>query len=256
EKGERHVWCHQVWDVLERARVAAFVASGAPEETLALAGGGAVRVERAARYLEPAGAGPPMPEARVAPAGEAERAQVARVLGFAPPVPKEVVTSPTALADFRRCPRQYWYRHVVHLPERGTGGGRAMLCGTAAHGVLEMLRFDAADGHDTARLLAARPEALALGRAELAALAADVEAELVFLRGGTMVRPVPCLDAAREEAALVEAAARLGRALASGAPDAFPRTPPGPAACEALGCGYVRRCWGRVAEKSLVVEAG
>src|SRR5439155_1144413 len=33
EKGERHVWCHQVWDVLERARVATFVVSGAPEET-------------------------------------------------------------------------------------------------------------------------------------------------------------------------------------------------------------------------------
>src|SRR5207249_862471 len=29
EKGERHVWCHQVWEVLERARLAAFVASGA-----------------------------------------------------------------------------------------------------------------------------------------------------------------------------------------------------------------------------------
>src|SRR5204863_1031239 len=69
-----------------------------------------------------------------------------------------------------------------------------------------------------------------LGAYRLSVLAAGggpVEAELVFLRGGTTVRPVPCLDAAREEAALVEAAARLGRALASGAPDAFLRTPPG-----------------------------
>src|SRR5439155_88722 len=88
EKGERHVWCHQVWDVLGRAALAAFVARGAPEETLALAAGGTVRVERAARYRDPAGAGPPMPEPRVAPAGEAERAQVARVLGFAPPPPR------------------------------------------------------------------------------------------------------------------------------------------------------------------------
>src|SRR5437879_3972315 len=89
EKGERHVWCHQVWDVLERTRVAAFVASGAPEETLALAGGGTVRVERAARYLEPAGAGPPLPAPRAAPPGEAERAQVARGLGLAPPRSEE-----------------------------------------------------------------------------------------------------------------------------------------------------------------------
>src|SRR5439155_951436 len=74
EKGERHVWCHQVWDVLERARVAAFVASGLPEETLALAGGGTVRLERAGLYREPPGAGARVPEPRVAPAGEAERA--------------------------------------------------------------------------------------------------------------------------------------------------------------------------------------
>src|SRR5262249_11536032 len=44
-KGESHVWCHQVWEVLGRTRVAAFVASRTPEETLALASGGTVRVE-------------------------------------------------------------------------------------------------------------------------------------------------------------------------------------------------------------------
>src|SRR5207244_4424976 len=47
EKGERHVWCHQVWEVLGRARLAAVVARGAPEETPAPAAGGAVRVARA-----------------------------------------------------------------------------------------------------------------------------------------------------------------------------------------------------------------
>jgi len=181
--GERHVWCHQVWDVLERGKMAAFVAGGAAEETLALADGGTVRVERAARYLEPAGAGPPMPEPRVAPAGEAERAQVARVLGFAPPPPREVVTSPTALADFRRCPRQHWYRHVLGLPERGTGGRRATRLGTAAHGVLEAVDLAAAPEDEIARLVTARPEALALRRSELEALAADLRAAAVALRG-------------------------------------------------------------------------
>src|SRR5207253_10349551 len=139
---------------------------GAPGETLALAGAVTVRVERAARYLDPAGAGSPMPmpEPRVAPAGEAERTQVARVLGFAPPPPREVVTSPTALADFRRCPRQYWYRHVLWLPERGAGGRRATRLGTAAHGVLKDIDLAAAPEDEIARLVAARPEAPALRR--------------------------------------------------------------------------------------------
>src|SRR2546422_511854 len=126
-----------------------------------------VRLERAARYLGRASGEPRVPQARVGPPGDAERASVARVLDFTPAPARELVTSPTALADFRRCPRQYWYRHVVHVPERGTGGGRAMLCGTAAHGVLEMLRPEAAGDGEIERLLAARPEALALRRADL-----------------------------------------------------------------------------------------
>src|SRR5439155_438697 len=243
EKGARHVWCHQVWDVLGRARLAAFVARGAPEETLALAGGGTVRVERAARYLDPAGAGSPMPmpEPRVAPAGEAERTQVARVLGFAPPPPREVVTSPTALADFRRCPRQYWYRQVLGLPERGTGGLRATRLGTAAHGVLEAVDFATAPDGEIARLVAARPEALALRPSELAALAADLRAATAALRGEIAAG---LAIVGREVPALVDAGVALGQALASGAIDAFPRRPEAPAACERLGCGYVRRCWG------------
>src|SRR5207249_2658825 len=101
EKGERHVWCHQVWDVLERARVATFVVSGAPEETLALAGGGA----------------------------------------------------------------------------------RATRLGTAAHGVLEAVDLAAAPDGEIARLVAARPEALALRSTELDALAADLRAATAALRG-------------------------------------------------------------------------
>src|SRR5439155_10441907 len=249
-----------------------------------------------------------------------------------PPPPREVVTSPTALADFRRCPRQYWYRQVLGLPERGTGGVRATRLGTAAHGVLEAVDLAAAPDGEIARLVVARPEALALRPSERDALAADlraataalrgeiaaglaivgrevpfvlalpagaprvllhgridllarrgrahvvrdykyarpavtsvenyaaqlgsyqlavraagaaaVEAELVVLRGGPVVRRLPPLDAAEEEAALVDAGVALGQALATGAPDAFPRRPEDPGACERLGCGYVQRCWG------------
>src|SRR5207244_10516677 len=98
-------------------------------------------------------------------------------------VPETVVTSPTALADFRRCPRQYWYRHVVGLPERGTGGVRATRLGTAAHGVLEALDPAAPPDGEIARLLAARPEALALRPSEIDALAADLRAATAALRG-------------------------------------------------------------------------
>jgi len=76
-----------------------------------------------------------------------------------------------------------------------------------------------------------------------AAGAPRVDAELVFLRGGPAVRALPPLDVGAEEAALVAAGSALGAALADGRPDAFPRRPPDAAACHALGCGYVRRCW-------------
>jgi ATP-dependent helicase/nuclease subunit A len=330
--GDGYRWCHQVWTLLGPAEVQAFAASGEPQATVVLADGGAVLLERAESYL----GGPPadaarVPEPRVADAGPDEHAAAARVVGFAPTPSDEVVTSPTALADFRRCPRQYWLRHVVALPERGAGGTRATLRGTAAHGVLEALDLAAAPEAEVRRLLDARLEALVLSRHERAALAADlvtaaaalradvaagmevvgrevpfvlalpagrprvvlngrldllarrgrahvlrdykyaappadatlrhggqlgvyqlavhaagapvVEAELVFLRGGTVVCPLPPIDVAAETRALVEAGIGLGAASAGGTAEDFPKQPPGPAACEALGCGYVRRCW-------------
>jgi hypothetical protein len=72
----------------------------------------------------------------------------------------------------------------------------------------------------------------------------EVEGEILFLRGGPAVRPLPALEPAAEAASLVEAGVALGAARAAGDPEAFARRPPAPEACEALGCGYVRRCWG------------
>jgi len=322
--GDAFVWCHQVWDVVGHENVATFAGAAEPERTATLASGAIVRLERASRYAG-AGVEPSMPAARVAPAGDAERAHVRRVLGFAPPRPAEMTTSPTALADFRRCPRQYWYRQVARVPERGTGGVRAAWLGTAAHAVLESQAAEA----DVETVLAQRPEAIFLRPRELRALAEDLrvatrtlagehgfevigrevpfvlglpraaprvflhgrmdvigrrgavpvvrdfkyaaasaaevasyvsqlaayrlaaapapgtpaDAELVFLRGGTTIRALPPIDAAAEEAAFVAAADGLAAALADGTMAAFARTPPDPSACEALGCGYVRRCW-------------
>jgi hypothetical protein len=97
----------------------------------------------------------------------------------------------------------------------------------------------------------ARPAAAALevygaqlGAYRLAAGGAGVEAELVFLRGGTEVRRLPALDWEREARTLVAAADALGAAVAAGGATAFPRGPASPAVCATLGCGYIRRCWG------------
>ena len=76
--------------------------------------------------------------------------------------------------------------------------------------------------------------------------AGQVDADLVFLRGGPVVWPLPALDARAEAESLAEAGVALGTALTSGELEAFPRTPTGPAACTELGCGYVARCWGRM----------
>jgi ATP-dependent helicase/nuclease subunit A len=332
--GDPDVWCHRVWDTIGRERVAAFVTGPEAAAVLDLPDGGRVLLERAESYLAttPEVALPLAPPEET-PATEEERAAVLRVLGFTPPRPAELVASPTALADFRRCPRQYWYRHVLGLPERGSGGARARLLGTAAHGVLEAVDLARATEEDVARALAATPEALTLAARDQRALAeslgravravqaemaagleflgrevpfvlplprerpllflqgridvlarreravvvrdykygrpsagaaerhgaqlgayglaaatlggARVEVELVFLRDGPVVWPLAALDARREEETLVRAGRELAQALARGDLEAFPRRPPAPLACEALGCGYVGRCWGR-----------
>src|SRR5262249_18178696 len=138
-EGDRHVWCHQIWDLLGREPLGAFVTGNEAETVLAVPAGVTVRGGAAAAGAGGAGSrerprgGPPgEPRPVEAPPPGEERSLVARVLDFTPPRPAEVVTTPTALGDFRRCPRQFWYRHVIGLPERGSGGTRAMLLGTAA----------------------------------------------------------------------------------------------------------------------------
>ena len=55
------------------------------------------------------------------------------------------VISPTALADFDRCPRQYWLRYGLGLPEPRAeaerGNANALAMGSVAHTVLEQMQF-------------------------------------------------------------------------------------------------------------------
>jgi ATP-dependent helicase/nuclease subunit A len=90
------------------------------------------------------------PAQHPAPGAELLAEIARRRLAFAPPSRNELVMSPTALADFDRCPRQYQLRHELGLPEGVSittsvagAGGDAAERGTVAHAVLERLDFSA-----------------------------------------------------------------------------------------------------------------
>lgn len=82
---------------------------------------------------------------------------LARGVGFLPPLPTEMVFSPTALEDYRTCPRKYYYKAVLGLDEGvfadlfGERGGRrpavrgmsALARGDLAHRLLERIDFSA-----------------------------------------------------------------------------------------------------------------
>jgi RecB family exonuclease len=256
------------------------------------------------------------------------------VLGCAAPRVREVTTTPTALATFRRCPRQYWYRHVLGIDESGGRGRRARLAGLLAHGVLEVVDYAGDLGRDTIAALArTRPETLQLTAADVDAVVGDVVAaaalvrraqdggltvvareepvalavpaaspevvlhgridvvarrrgglvvqdykyahasparvaeyaeqlaayrlavaratgdavagEIVFVRGTPEIVALPPLDAEQVEADLLAAGRALGAVAGRRDGAAYPRRPSAPDVCRGLGCGYVRRCWGR-----------
>jgi ATP-dependent helicase/nuclease subunit A len=90
-------------------------------------------------------------------AGGQMTSAMARVLGYTPSLPEMMVFSPTALEDFRHCPRKYFYRSVMGLDEglfsdllgnpalRGMPGHgmRALEKGNLAHAMLEGIDFGA-----------------------------------------------------------------------------------------------------------------
>jgi ATP-dependent helicase/nuclease subunit A len=83
------------------------------------------------------------------PLAELAEAAHARLAFIALPA-HELVTSPSALEDFERCPRQYFLRRELELPEGAAVGGLiagassgATAMGTVAHAVLEQLTSSA-----------------------------------------------------------------------------------------------------------------
>ncbi|HWQ00095.1 MAG TPA: 3'-5' exonuclease, partial [Vicinamibacterales bacterium] len=331
--GDPDVWCHRIWDVIGPERVAE-AARRAEPSVVTPAPGVEVAIEPAGAYLARAAdvvAGAAAEPREGAPSRDV-LALVDRVLGFVPPRPRELATTPTALASFAACPRQYWYRHVLGVDEGGERGRRRRLAGLLAHGILQDLHQAREITADTlADLARRRPETLLLGRREVAAVVADLAAaapllrddgaseleimareepvvlalpaavpelvlhgridvlvrrcgrlvvrdykyapatdghlteyaaqlavyrlavaratgepaagEIVFLRGTPRVVALPGLDDAAVEAELLAAGRALAAVHERRDANAFPRGPASPAACDALGCGFVRRCW-------------
>ncbi|HEY2386890.1 MAG TPA: UvrD-helicase domain-containing protein [Candidatus Binatia bacterium] len=215
--------CEHLWAFLGRERVAAFLAGSDVRVVLDATGEDAagapvlvpVELEKSAALL--ARVRPPEADAgetslaRVAdavPTGD-EVAAVASVLDRPEARAAPLVVSPTALADYARCPRQFWHRHVRGVPEGGAAGagatdgsvgadergaqrrdqvvagpddaaeprGDARL-GIAAHAALEVLPLDLPEEARAAAVAAALAPVRDLIPAERAALARDLEAAL------------------------------------------------------------------------------
>lgn len=92
-----------------------------------------------------------------APAPDAARAELMRTSrarrDFAAPGGGDLIVDPSSLEDFARCPRQYYFRRKLKLPEasiaaRGAAGGApdAATLGIAVHKILETIDFGAAAG--------------------------------------------------------------------------------------------------------------
>jgi ATP-dependent helicase/nuclease subunit A len=134
-------WVKQIRSVVGLERVQEFV--GASDAAAIVKSNGVEIILHRAQALAREAGAPPTPHVS-APLAELANAARARLGFIAPPV-NELVISPSALEDFERCPRQYFLRHEIELPEGGGGfstiadadGATAM--GTVAHAVLEQL---------------------------------------------------------------------------------------------------------------------
>jgi len=173
-------WIDYVRAALGPEKIDAFL-QASDVESIVNADGVQIVLRRADALAREAGAQPP----RVGSASLAELAEAARArLGFSAPPIRELVTTPSALEDFERCPRQFFLRRELELPEGGPGGafmtadgGAATAMGTVAHAVLEQLRsapLAAGLEEEIARLVAVHAAGTNLDTAARRALARDL----------------------------------------------------------------------------------
>jgi hypothetical protein len=125
-------------------------------------------------------------------------ALIQRRMSFEPPCSRELVISPTALADFDRCPRQFHFRHQLKLPEHQSGGATAssasasMAMGTVAHAVLERLHSDAPNESEISKLVDLLGIPAGLDSGERSAIVADLARYMVkFASSPPAAREVP-----------------------------------------------------------------
>jgi ATP-dependent exoDNAse (exonuclease V) beta subunit len=138
-------WAKQIRNFVGDQIVAAFVKAGKEQELIERAGAKILLMRP-----ESAQALPEISPGLDSPVNDQEGLAmlVQRRLSFEPPRPQELVISPTALADFDRCPRQFHFRHELKLPEHvredtNAPFAGASVMGTVAHAVLERLQSDA-----------------------------------------------------------------------------------------------------------------
>lgn len=97
---------------------------------------------------------PPESVAATASDNAAARAELARIAkrrgAFEPPRGGDLIVNPSAIEDFDRCPRQYYFRRILGLPEAPPGpaaesaaGPDATTLGIVVHAILESLDLSA-----------------------------------------------------------------------------------------------------------------
>lgn len=145
-------WGHVVWDLIGHDRILAAGAAAEPV-LVEIEGDARVLVEPASRWLP---AVPPAweeePPAGVATAGTAGLDRLVDDAIAPPPrVAGTTECTPTEIAEFRECPRRWWYQSVVGLREPGRSGRRARVLGSIVHAALE--RWTAGAAGDAAAAL-------------------------------------------------------------------------------------------------------
>jgi ATP-dependent helicase/nuclease subunit A len=187
-------WTKQLRQFAADENFAGFIEAGMERKLIERAGAKILLIRPESARAQPEA--PPMPGSPVDdPEGLA--ALVQRRMSFEPPRSQELVISPTALADFDRCPRQFHFRHQLKLPEHASGSApassaSASAMGTVAHAVLERLYPDAPNESEISRLVDLLGIPAGLDAEQRSAIVRDLVRYMAkFAAGAPTMREVP-----------------------------------------------------------------